>query len=210
MDPVPEELVTMSEDMSELKDLKWLLKIMEMRTNMMVQKSGGKIQELIAELGAYNAWNKMVPMHLKEMSIFYGHQWTFSEMIKWINSTDNENNKNFLTYNALVFAYQVFKDYPIALSGIFNREIWDKINDNLQSLYAQLIPDMLIFLDIMTPPDYLLKSNIGSSDGNVYDRVVQSGFSEQRNFGRVSYWRDVLKWREGRGLNYRAGQGPEK
>jgi len=104
----------MSEDMSELKDLNWLLKIMEMRTNIMVQKCGGKIQELIAELGAYNAWNKMVPMHLKEMSIFYGHQWVFSEMIKWVSGTIHENNKNFVTYNALIFAYQVFKDYPIA------------------------------------------------------------------------------------------------
>jgi len=172
-----------------------------MRTNLAIQRAGTKIQELFGDLGAYKAWNTMVPMYLKEMSMLFGLQYCFQNFVKHLDEYKNEENKNFLRSLLLVYAYSSFKEYPISLAGIFTRDIWDKININLQEQYEILIPNLLVFLDQMGAPDILLKSAIGSYDGNAYDRMSQQLFKDSKNFGRVGYWRDILKWREGKSLN---------
>ena len=166
-----------------------------------IQKAGLKIQELFGDLGAFKAWNTMVPMYLKEMSMLFGFQYCFQNFVKHLDEYKNEENKKFLRSLLLVYAYSSFKEYPISLTGIFTRDIWDKINTNLQEQYEILIPNLLVFLDQMSSPDILLKSAIGSYDGNAYDRMSQQLFKDSKNFGRVGYWREILKWREGKSLN---------
>jgi len=61
-------------------------------------------------MGAYNAWNKIVPMYLKDMSIFFGNQYAFGYFIKFIEMNENLENKKFLILLARVFAYNSFKE----------------------------------------------------------------------------------------------------
>ena len=142
IEPVEVEPVEVSEDFRELKDVVWLEKIFFMRTNMALQAAGLKIGEKMGELGAYDAWNEMVPMYLKEMALLFGHQTIFQNFVKHLDEYKNEENKKFLHSLLLVFVYSNFKEYAISLSGIFTREIWDEINKNMQEQYKILIPNL--------------------------------------------------------------------
>lgn len=199
IEPIPEELCYKAID--ELKDPRKLLEIMKMRTNLILQKTGPKFQEFIGDFGVYDAWNRLVPFDLKLLSTSFGQQWAFEEFIKFVEKCDHQENAKFLHKLSLIFGYTIFKESAATMNGLFDSETWSKLDEMLQDLYHSVLPDLVPFFDGLSTPDWLLKSAIGHSDGNAYDRLIQAAFTEGKNFGRVDYWRDLLKWREGKSLN---------
>lgn len=71
-------------------------------------------------------------------------------------------------------------------------------------LYKQGILDLLPLLkneavalvDAIAPTDFIMKSPLGMSDGEMYHHLHASLLNNPATFERVSWWKDVIYWRD--------------
>ncbi|KAF0309198.1 Peroxisomal acyl-coenzyme A oxidase 3 [Amphibalanus amphitrite] len=59
----------------------------------------------------------------------------------------------------------------------------------VRALCAALRPDFMLLVDVMAPHDFLLRSCLGHSDGEIYDRLFQSFLSTPACMERPDWWR---------------------
>ena len=64
------------------------------------------------------------------------------------------------------------------------------IHENLLQLCKRLLPNAVALADVLAPPDFILNSILGNSDGQVYQHLKQSFFTN--TFGRANYWSDMI------------------
>ncbi len=55
---------------------------------------------------------------------------------------------------------------------------------------------MIASMNYLYQDDHVLKSAIGSSDGNIYDRVISKLNSDRKNMGKSEDWRYLLEVRK--------------
>ncbi|XP_044730843.1 peroxisomal acyl-coenzyme A oxidase 3-like [Chrysoperla carnea] len=60
-------------------------------------------------------------------------------------------------------------------------------------LCKQLLPDAVSLADTIAPPDFILNSVLGYSNGEVYKNIESKLFQNPETFSRVSWWQDVLE-----------------
>ena len=62
-------------------------------------------------------------------------------------------------------------------------------------LYSEVKYNIVKSFDYFQVGDVMLRSVLGSEDGNAYDRMISEIYSDQRNFGRPDFWRDLWETR---------------
>jgi len=75
---------------------------------------------------------------------------------------------------------------------IISKDQVSKIHETLLKLCKELLPNAIALSDVLSPPDFILNSILGNSDGQVYQHLKQSFFSTPNSFGRASYWDKIL------------------
>lgn len=68
-----------------------------------------------------------------------------------------------------------------------------KIHNTLLMLCKILTGDAVALADILAPPDFILNSVLGMSDGKVYQHLKESFYSVPNSFGRPDYWPEISK-----------------
>ena len=56
---------------------------------------------------------------------------------------------------------------------------------------------MIASMNFLYQEDHIVKSAIGSSDGNIYDRLISKINSGAGNMGKAEDWRDLWEARRG-------------
>jgi len=56
---------------------------------------------------------------------------------------------------------------------------------------------MIASMNFLYQDDHMVKSAIGSSDGNIYDRVISKINSGAGNMGKAEDWKELLDLRKG-------------
>jgi Acyl-CoA oxidase. len=51
--------------------------------------------------------------------------------------------------------------------------------------------EVIGILDAIAPPDGVLNSPIGSSDGDIYNRFINTVWSAPRAFEKPYYWKEI-------------------
>lgn len=66
----------------------------------------------------------------------------------------------------------------------------------LQAGILEILPQMkteaISLVDAISPPDFILNSPLGMSDGRIYDHLKSVIYQTPDTFERVSWWRDVV------------------
>lgn len=65
------------------------------------------------------------------------------------------------------------------------------INRKLLALFEETKFNIVRSFDEIGYSDGTIRSALGASDGNVYDRLISEIMSQRNNFGRAPFWRDV-------------------
>lgn len=69
-----------------------------------------------------------------------------------------------------------------------------------QDAILQLLPEIkrnaISLVDTIAPPDFLINSPLGMSDGNVYKHLQSTLMTAPGALQRVSWWKDVVVWKE--------------
>ena len=68
-----------------------------------------------------------------------------------------------------------------------NKHQVDKIHDSLLELCKGLTANAVALVDVLAPPDFILNSVLGNSDGDVYKHLQQSFYETDNSFGRAKY-----------------------
>ena len=53
--------------------------------------------------------------------------------------------------------------------------------------------DAVALVDVLAPPDFILNSVLGHSDGEVYKHMKSNFYANPNSFGRAEYWEDVTE-----------------
>lgn len=70
------------------------------------------------------------------------------------------------------------------------------IQDAIIDLCGKLKNEAVALVDSIAPPDFVLNSVLGSSDGQVYHRIQTSFFSSYYGAGRPTWWKDIVHWKD--------------
>lgn len=62
-------------------------------------------------------------------------------------------------------------------------------------LCSKLKPDAVALADGLAPPDFILNSVLGMSDGKLYDNLQASLYQNMDTFQRPTWWRSVVHWK---------------
>lgn len=62
-----------------------------------------------------------------------------------------------------------------------------KIHESLLELCKRLTPNAVALVDVLAPPDFILNSVLGNSDGDVYKHLQQSFYETDNSFGKAKY-----------------------
>ena len=76
---------------------------------------------------------------------------------------------------------------------LIGRDQVNRIHETLLKLCKDLVPNAIALVDVLAPPDFVLNSILGNSDGQIYQHLKQSFFSTPRSFERASYWNKIVK-----------------
>ena len=66
------------------------------------------------------------------------------------------------------------------------------LSDAVSQLCADLKNETVGLVEALAPPDFVLKSPIGHSNGQVYQNLFGAMLSSNNSTGRISWWRDVM------------------
>ncbi|GFG32146.1 hypothetical protein Cfor_06903 [Coptotermes formosanus] len=70
------------------------------------------------------------------------------------------------------------------------------MRDGILDLFSKLKPEAVALVDVLAPPDFVLNSVLGKSDGKVYQNLQAALFQSPKAFERPLWWRDVVHWRQ--------------
>jgi len=66
------------------------------------------------------------------------------------------------------------------------------IRDTILELCGAIKPECLALVDAIAPPDFVLNSALGHSDGQIYKNLQQAMMQTPNGFERDSYWKDIV------------------
>jgi len=70
------------------------------------------------------------------------------------------------------------------------------IRDGILDLFSKLKPEAVALIDVLAPPDFVLNSVLGKSDGKVYQNLQAQLFQSPKTFERPLWWEDIVHWRQ--------------
>lgn len=157
-----------------------------------------RFAKTIAEIqDSFAAYNKSLPYAIMNACHFYGEYKSFEFFEQFISAIDKKNTNEiaFLQHLLVVFGISKLKTESHYLIEHTTLEFFKRLDELSLHFNNIVIDDLVILGDIMTPPDLLLNSSLGSYDGDVYRNIISKIYSDGNNFGKSDHWDEILKIR---------------
>ncbi|RZB39321.1 peroxisomal acyl-coenzyme A oxidase 3, partial [Asbolus verrucosus] len=68
------------------------------------------------------------------------------------------------------------------------------IHEGILTLCSDIKDDAVALIDAVAPPDFILNSVLGASDGQVYKNLQSAIFRNPYSMSRPSWWQDIVTW----------------
>ncbi|KAL6436330.1 hypothetical protein ACFW04_004698 [Cataglyphis niger] len=72
-----------------------------------------------------------------------------------------------------------------------NSNIDDFLRKGIVTLCRDLLDNAVALVDVLAPPDFILNSPLGMSDGEVYKHMKEWIFKDKENLERPSWWKEI-------------------
>ena len=182
------------------ENLDLLGELLEYRAAKAAIEGGMEIQLGLASNSAFDAFNNSLPFANNKAALFYGELFMFNQCKLGILTCENPKNARFLKKVLTIYALTLVKETSEFYLDYLNTEVISVIEDTLLKLFEEVKYNMIASLNFLYQDDHVIKSAIGSSDGNIYDRVISKLNSDRRNMGKSDDWRYLLEVRR-HGIN---------
>ena len=133
----------------------------------------------------------------RTLSLSFIQMTMLDRFINYINHGDFEDNeKKVMKQLGAIYGLWCLEKH---LAHLFQYQILigkdqvNKIHETLLVLCQNLVPNAIALADVLSPPDFILNSILGNSDGQIYQHLKESFFSSPKSFERSEYWDKIVK-----------------
>jgi len=192
MDDLSEKKLSASSK-DDFRDLNVLQTIIEFLALKSAQDGAMAIQLNMASGSSYDAWNQSLPFELNNASKLYGELYCHNTAKEAILGCSIKQNKEFLLKLLTVKTLVLAKEYSNYLLDFMSSQQIQLLNETLGELYQEIKYNVVYSLDFFEINDAMIRSALGSQDGNCYDRLISEIYSDRNNFGRPDFWRELYE-----------------
>ncbi|XP_072381174.1 peroxisomal acyl-coenzyme A oxidase 3-like [Diabrotica undecimpunctata] len=157
-------------------------------------------EELKAGKDLFEAKNNSQVYYGKSLGIAFIQHFFLQRMLATISEADDHAIKAVLTKILSLFGLWSIEKWHMAtlFKGGFasNALAPTLIQDAILKLCADLKDDAVGLVDAIAVPDFILRSCLGSSDGQVYKRLKESMTKDDYNMNRPPWWKEVVNYAE--------------
>ena len=176
---------------AEVDDPRWFLAALRSRVAARLQASMDRLGECVAEADGdlFDAWNAAQPFFLQDAARAYIELVVaerFHEAVE--RDVADPALRNVLRRLSAIYALH-------CLAGDGEHGLGASARRGLVALTTALLPDAVSLVDAYAPPDDVLYSTIGRSDGQAYDHLYTAVTAAPGCFERVSWWTDICAHR---------------
>ena len=168
----------------------------------MLEKTFNRVKSLQQSgQSSFDVRNNSQTFHANNLAIVYGQRQVIVAFLEEIQKLTPENNaaeREVLTKLLSLFAANLIstKYIGVLYEGGFVTSNGPNVNDLLQTgilgLLTDLKNDAVSLVDSIAPPDFILNSPLGMSDGNVYKHLESFMYQTPDTFTRASWWKDCV------------------
>ncbi|XP_050305250.1 peroxisomal acyl-coenzyme A oxidase 3-like [Anthonomus grandis grandis] len=146
----------------------------------------------------FDSRNNTQVYYAQKLSIAYFMHYLLEKFVEKIEQTTDPATKAVLQKMfALYGLFQLEKFISILYQGGYasGEQPAILIQDSITDLCSQLKNDAVALVDVLAPPDFILNSILGASDGQVYHRLQHAVFNSPYGVSRPSWWTDIVNWK---------------
>lgn len=177
-----------------------IMKIYDWLVTYLLKKSHDNFEaHLRTGKSQFDARNLNQLYYSKSLSIAFGQRCFLQKFLSTIEEAPDMQIKNVLTriFN-LYGVWSLDKHTSFLYEGEYaNGPLAARlIHEGVLKLCGDLKDDAVALVDVIAPPDFILNSVLGSSDGMVYKRLEEAVFGNPYNVTRPSWWKEIVNFKE--------------
>lgn len=181
---------------SEFERLELIGELLEYRAAKAAMEGALEVQLGMASKSPFAAFNSSLPFANNKAAIFYGELFMFQKAHEKILECKSEKNKSYLGKILAIYGLTAIKEASeFYLDYLTSKDI-SMIDATLLKLFEEVKHNMIASMNFLYQEDHILKSAIGSSDGNIYDRLISKINSGAGNMGKAEDWKDLYDSRK--------------
>ncbi|CAG2058363.1 unnamed protein product, partial [Timema podura] len=150
-------------------------------------------------------------MAVRPETLLAAYEWLICWLLQATNDRIKSNSDSGMDAFTAKNNAQVFYARPLSIAFLEHfilLKFWQKVTgsyltdgqsaqllcDGILDLCAQLKPDAVALVDAIAPPDFVLNSALGGSDGHLYKNLQAAIYRTPQVFERPSWWKDIVNW----------------
>lgn len=149
---------------------------------------------------AFEVRNDSQALSAITLSLIYGDRMLFKVFYEKVASwSDTPNERNAVMRLVSLFGLQIVLKYLSVLyegGFISGAEPTRLYQEAVLGLLPVIKRDAIGLVDTIAPPDFLLNSPLGMSDGNIYKHLQSTIMSAPDALQRPTWWKDVVHWKD--------------
>ena len=184
--------------LDDFSSLSTILHIFQVLTTRLLDFTSKKLQRNVKSgMDDFQAKNESQFYAARTLSLVFIQTTILERFIDYIGSGEFENNeKKVLNQLALIYGLwnlEKYSGYLFQFEVLTSGNQVTKIHQSLLKTCKDLTPNAVTLADVLAPPDFVLNSILGNSDGQVYKHLKQSFYTTENSFGRPNYWSEVVQ-----------------
>ena len=168
--------------------------LLEHRTNLSLQESALKLQENASgNTDLFSVWNNSQVFYLQNAAKSFGELFCFNEAVKAMENCKCEKTKTvFKKVLDLWTLNKIDEDWgSFRLYDFINSEQYKFVKDLIIERNLELKDEIVGIIDAIAPPDHVLGSPIGASDGNIYNKFLNMVMTAPGCYEKVTWWKEI-------------------
>ena len=190
-------LVTTFDKSGNLNELELLLDIFHVLIVHLLHFVSDKMEILRKNgMDEFEAKNEAQFFAARTLALAFIQTNVLQRFLNYLNTDEFEvEEKSVMRQLALIYALwnlEKYIGYLFQFGILTSGQFVTNIHQTLLKTCKALVPNAVALADVLSPPDFILNSVLGNSDGAVY-KHLQQAFFETNSFGKSSYWSEVVR-----------------
>jgi len=163
----------------------------------LLAKTDARIKQKVQKgIDAYSARKQSEHFYAQTMAIAYGEHTIIQAFNEYANGADVPSGLKSALRNIsdLYAAHHLWKHVSLLYMGGYcsGADFGRHIQEGILNTCAQLKPNAVALVDAIAPPDHILNSTLGASDGQAYKRLFASMLNAHGAVERPPFWSDFV------------------
>lgn len=176
-----------------------LLKMLDWICVYLLEKSFERVQQLQKQgQSSFDVRNNSQVFHAINLAQAYGQRAIFNTFVGHVLTIQPSPERDVLTKLLSLYGSNlILKNYlGIMYEGGFVQSGFNAaelLQSGILNVLPQLKNEAISLIDAIAPPDFIVNSPLGMSDGRIYDHLKSVIYQTSDTFHRPNWWKDIVK-----------------